>query len=212
MVAPPRVATSKIHDFVSSQQDWVISAKQKITRQKQAVKKIAPEQFVDGALVPFRGEQVELNFKMGNASKKIQIELQGKVFNVFVPKNIAKVDCSDLVRLTLIDWMKLQARKDVEASVALHANKYNLYPRFIRIKTQKSRWGSCGIHNDINLNWLLVLAPLSVLEYVVVHEICHIKERNHSANFWNLVEMHCPDYKVQRLWLKKNGSSLMQGL
>ncbi len=54
--------------------------------------------------------------------------------------------------------------------------KYQLYPRLVKIKTQKSRWGSCGIHNDIHINWLLIMAPPEVLEYVVVHELCHIKE------------------------------------
>ena len=87
-----------------------------------------------------------------------------------------------------------------------------LYPRFIKIKTQKSRWGSCGIHNDINLNWLLILAPPQVMEYVVIHELCHIKERNHSQKFWLLVKSHLADYQIQRNWLKKEGRRLMQGL
>jgi predicted metal-dependent hydrolase len=108
--------------------------------------------------------------------------------------------------------MKNQAKTEVMRFIELHAKKYHLYPRFIRIKTQKSRWGSCGIHNDINLNWLLVLAPPQVMEYVVVHELCHIKERNHSQKFWHLVKLHLPDYQIQRNWLKKEGRCLMLGL
>lgn len=212
VVAPLRVSSSKIHQFVTFQQDWVVSAKEKITKQAQMIKKIAPIKFVDGAEVPFRGELIKLRFKYVNSSKKIRIELSNKTFMVYLSSEIAEASVSDLVKLALTDWMKCQVAKDVEAVVLIHAKKYNLYPRFIKIKTQKSRWGSCGIHDDINLNWLLILAPVKVLEYVVVHEICHIKERNHSARFWSLVEMHCPDYQEQRLWLKKNGQSLMQGL
>lgn len=212
VVAPLRVSSSKIHQFVTFQQDWVISAKEKITKQAQAIKNIAPIKFVDGAEVPFRGELIKLSFKYVNSSKKIRIELSNKTFMVYLSSEIAEASASDLVKVVLTDWMKCQVAKDVEAVVIMHAKKYNLYPRMIKIKTQKSRWGSCGIHNDINLNWLLILAPAKVLEYVVVHEICHIKERNHSARFWNLVEKHCPNYQEQRLWLKKNGRSLMQGL
>jgi predicted metal-dependent hydrolase len=82
----------------------------------------------------------------------------------------------------------------------------------LRIKTQKSRWGSCGPNNDINLNWLLMLAPAAALEYVVVHELCHIKHKNHSAAFWQLVAEHLPNYQQQRHWLKQHGARVMQGL
>ncbi|MDD5272957.1 MAG: M48 family metallopeptidase, partial [Methylovulum sp.] len=90
-----------------------------------------------------------------------------------------------------------------------HGAKRQLLPRSVIIKTQKSRWGSCGIHNDININWLLIMAPPEVLEYVVVHELCHIQVRNHSAQFWALVAEHLPDYQSPRQWLKQQGGDLM---
>jgi predicted metal-dependent hydrolase len=93
-----------------------------------------------------------------------------------------------------------------------HSPKHQLYPRSLCIKTQKTRWGSCGPNNDINLNWLLMLAPPVVLEYVVVHELCHIQHKNHSKDFWLLVAKHMPDYLTHRRWLKANGASLMRGL
>ncbi len=144
--------------------------------------------------------------------KKVKIELCEQQFKVYLADLAMPQDKNEAIRFALINWMKQQAAKRVKEYVAHHAKKYNLHPRYIRIKTQKSRWGSCGIHNDININWLLILAPAEVLEYVVVHELCHIKERNHSINFWDLVEKQLPEYNKQRLWLKRHGSSLMQGL
>jgi predicted metal-dependent hydrolase len=73
-----------------------------------------------------------------------------------------------------------------------------------------TRWGSCGPKGDININWLLALAPESVLEYVVVHEICHLRERNHSAAFWALVAQHLPHYAKERAWVKAHGGALMR--
>ena len=84
-------------------------------------------------------------------------------------------------------------------------------PRTLNIKNQKSRWGSCGIHNDIQINALLIIAPPAVLEYVVVHELCHIQICNHSPQFWALVADHLPDYKTPHHWLKQHGNRLMQG-
>lgn len=119
---------------------------------------------------------------------------------------------SAAIKDALIRWMKKQSKVQVEHWVKQHAERKQLFPQTIKIKTQKSRWGSCGIHNDININWLLIIAPPEILEYVVVHELCHIKIRNHSAHFWALVGEHLPDYQQRRQWLKKHGSSLMMGL
>ncbi|MDD3252581.1 MAG: SprT family zinc-dependent metalloprotease [Lachnospiraceae bacterium] len=80
----------------------------------------------------------------------------------------------------------------------------------ITIRDQKSRWGSCSGKGNLNFNWRLILAPEEVLDYVVVHELAHRLEMNHSARFWQEVERVLPDYKARRLWLRKNGDGLMQ--
>jgi len=211
VVAPLNVSERTIDKFVRSQQDWVVAAQDKVEKHKQAIKKLAPKEYKDGVSIPFKGEQKKIQLKTSSL-KNIKVEFDQQVFTIFLPISLAEENRHELVRLAIIDWMKRQAAIEVKTSVDIYAEKYNLFPRFIRIKTQKSRWGSCGIHNDINLNWLLILTPLEVMEYVVIHELCHIKERNHSANFWELVEQHCPDYRLHRLWLKKNGQSIMQGL
>ena len=79
----------------------------------------------------------------------------------------------------------------------------------VTFRAQKSRWGSCTRDGNLNFNCLLILTPVSVRRYVVVHELCHRKEMNHSAKFWAEVEKIIPDYKEQRKWLKKEGSELI---
>lgn len=211
VVAPLRVSERNIHHFVKKQQEWVVSAIEKIAKNRQAIKSLAPEKYIDGVSVPFKGEQKKIQLKY-TASKKVIVEFDQQVITINLPEADRKIDHQQLIRSALIDWMKQQAVKEVTSIVDEYAEKYNLHPRFIRVKTQKSRWGSCGVRNDININWLLILTPPKVMEYVVIHEICHIRERNHSANFWLLVGKYCSDYKVHRLWLKKNGRSIMQGL
>ena len=210
VVAPIRVSTSKIHAFVKAQKDWVLDATDKIEK-RQKPKKLGSEHYVDGVFVPFLGQKIRLIVEPSSL-RRVKIELLEQGLKAHLPKQCVADENSELIRHALIDWMKQQALAAVESCVELHAHKYNLNPRKIRIKTQKSRWGSCGIHNDINLNWLLILAPSDVLEYVVVHELCHIKERNHSVRFWQLVEAHLPEYQKSRKWLKQNGRRLMQGL
>ena len=78
----------------------------------------------------------------------------------------------------------------------------------IKITSAQKRWGSCNAHNNLNFPKRLALAPNKIIDYVVIHELCHIKEKNHSQNFWNEVIKLMPDYKKYRQWLKNNGYSL----
>ena len=205
VIAPLAVTEERICAFVKSKQAWVAAVGLKIKQKVQEVKPFTPTRYVDGAEVPYHGAWVKIRIKP-SLLKEIKIDIKGQELIVLLPKG--RFD----VRLAVIDWMKKQAFKEATRYVTIHSEKQGLYPRSLRLKRQKSRWGSCGIHNDINLNWLLILAPPKVMEYVVVHEICHIQERNHAVQFWNLVEAHLPQYKKQKQWLKKNGANLMQGL
>ena len=82
----------------------------------------------------------------------------------------------------------------------------------ITIRSQRTRWGSCSAKGNLNFNCLLMLCPEEVQDYVVIHELCHRKEMNHSTAFWAEVERHCPDYRIHRKWLKDNGTSLIARL
>ena len=79
----------------------------------------------------------------------------------------------------------------------------------ITIRDQRTRWGSCSTTGALSFNWRLAIAPFEVLDYVVVHEICHLREHNHSARFWKLVEARRPDYRAQRAWLDEHGPELL---
>ncbi|MBQ2802603.1 MAG: M48 family metallopeptidase [Lachnospiraceae bacterium] len=78
----------------------------------------------------------------------------------------------------------------------------------ITIRDQKSRWGSCSSRGTLSFNYRLIFAPLKVLDYVVVHELCHLTHMNHSKDFWNMVETVMPDYKIYKTWLREHGAEL----
>jgi predicted metal-dependent hydrolase len=79
----------------------------------------------------------------------------------------------------------------------------------VTIRRQKTLWGSCSAKRNLNFNCLIVLLPEPVMEYVIIHELCHLKEMNHSPAFWREVEKYCPDYRYLRDFLKDNGEKLM---
>lgn len=214
VVAPLRMPEKQIKQFMQDKLSWVENAKNKVQQHVDKIASFAPQSYQQDALVPYRGKQFKLNIKPGQ-KKQIAISFDA-AFTVHVPENVhtslSPEELSNHIRLALTRWMAKSAAEQAQKTLDHFMPLYQLRPRSITIKTQKSRWGSCGIHNDINLNWLLILAPEEVFEYVLIHELCHISERNHSSAFWALVAKYCPDYKQQRLWLKQNGSSLMLGL
>jgi predicted metal-dependent hydrolase len=206
VVAPLKIAEKRIHQFVSAQQAWIINALNKITeRQPQACQ---PVVYGEGTTIVYQGESYTLTLK-ASPLKRIKIQFTDE-FIAFMPDTLA-VNHSEAIKTALVNWMKKQLLLEVTRLVKQHAAKHQLVPRTLNIKNQKSRWGSCGIHNDIQINALLIIAPPAVLEYVVVHELCHIQIRNHSPQFWALVADHLPDYKTPHHWLKQHGNRLMQG-
>lgn len=212
VVAPMKVSERRIRAFVEAQHDWIRDAIKRVGHRAQAVNSLAPPQYMPGALVPYQGRRIELAIKPTSAkSHRVQLLAQDQIL-VYQPNSTLPEHGSDSIRLALEGWMKHQARQHALQMIDRHSQKHQLLPRSLRIKTQKSRWGSCGPRNDINLNWLLMLAPPVIMEYVVVHELCHIKQKNHSRDFWALVSEHMPDYLQHRHWLKQHGASLMRGL
>lgn len=108
--------------------------------------------------------------------------------------------------------LKEQAKADITARVRQFAPRVGISFGRVTIRAQRTRWGSCSAQGNLNFNCLLILAPPAVRDYVVVHELCHRKEMNHSDRFWAEVERILPDYRSRRQWLKDNGAALMARL
>lgn len=98
------------------------------------------------------------------------------------------------------------------ARIACFARQMGVSYGRVTIRSQRTRWGSCSAEGNLSFNCLLMLMPQEVQDYVIVHELCHLREMNHSQRFWTEVEKHCPDYRSHQKWLKDNGGSLIARL
>lgn len=136
---------------------------------------------------------------------------------VWIEKALAKareraIDAESLEPLSCEDVRKLadEAMKVIPDRVRFFADRMGVYYGRITIRNQRTRWGSCSSKGNLNFNCLLMLVPDRVRDYVIVHELCHLKEMNHSKRFWTEVEKVMPNYKVYRKWLKDNGNMIIQ--
>ncbi|MBM5571956.1 MULTISPECIES: M48 family metallopeptidase [Deefgea] len=109
----------------------------------------------------------------------------------------------------LIRFYQRAAKPYFAERLNLWAERMNLHPRQLILSSAKTRWGSCTSNGDIRLSWRLMQAPARVIDYVVIHELAHLAEMNHSARFWAIVAQACPHWKSERAWLKQHGSNLL---
>jgi len=204
VVAPVRAGEQEIADFVAHHGDWVQTKVSALRRALAAHP--GPERLAAGGRVPFRGRPVELRIAPC-AGPRLAVSYRDG-FEVRLPARLPEDERDAAVEAALRHWLKREARRDAERWTALHGPRHGLVPRGLRIKEQKQLWGSCSARGTLNLNWRLILAPEAVFEYVVVHELCHLRVRNHQKEFWRLVEQVLPDYDPPRRWLRVNGHLL----
>lgn len=151
-------------------------------------------------------------FLSDDAIKKLVLE-KGSWIN----KKIKQLENKSALSLPNFTEKEIEAlREKTRATVTQRAEYFakilNVSFNKLSVKKQRSVWGSCSAKQNINFNLLLCLCPNNVIDYIVVHELCHLKELNHSRKFWDEVEKILPDYKASRLWLKTNGGALIKRL
>lgn len=192
VTTPPRVRRSDVNQFIEKHQGWM-------EKQIARYPKVSPLQM--GEVLFVFGESYSINHDP--LRKKGIFEHEGVLW-------IGGKDADEGLNKSLKGWLKKRAQHFFLDYGQQCAGQLGVSFQKIRLTETISRWGSCSSRGIISLNWRLVLAPLEVAEYVVAHEICHLKEMNHSPKFWSLVQRLSSDFQKHRYWLKKNGTSLYQ--
>ena len=109
----------------------------------------------------------------------------------------------------VVAGMRRRSKPVIRDAVARWSCEMGIVVKRVSVRDQRSRWGSCSDRGSLSFNWRLIMTPPDVLEYIVVHEMAHIEEHNHSRKFWSLVERHCHEYRLHEKWLDENGDRLM---
>jgi len=139
-----------------------------------------------------------------HAGRPVHGRTEGGEYHLTLPDPSSDPEVRAAIRSTL----SVRALERIRSRVNHYAPLIGVHPGRITIRDQKSRWGSCSAKGNLNFNWKLIMAPSQVLDYVVIHELCHMREFNHSPRFWELVYAHMPDYEAWKKWLKNHGQEL----
>ena len=153
---------------------------------------------------PYSAAENEINDFLKNHKLWLEKNLKKARERISNESEIQKLSREEL------DNLKLRAKEYIPQRVEFFANQMKVKYGTVTIRTQKTRWGSCSAEGNLNFNCLLMLTDLDIIDYVVVHELCHIKELNHSKEFWSEVEKALPDYRKRRERLKNIGTGIIK--
>ncbi len=200
VVVPDTATDDQIAAVLQRRREWLVRETHRQHEKARTAPSVAC--FTSGAKIPFRGRMMRLRVEPIDGSM-VEIAYRNG-FMAGLPRNADPAVAEWLIETALRLWLTKRLRHDVAKLVARYGPPNGLKPKGVRIKDQRHLWGSCGADRIVNLNWQLVFAPIPVLEYAVVHELCHLKERSHGPEFWRLVGSILPDWESRKTWLDKN--------
>lgn len=184
--APRLVPGFVIKQFISKKQDWIEKHLQKLQD-----KKAQPKKYINGEEFLYLGKAYKLtigNYKEITLTDTLNFP-QALLFRA---------------QKELTSWYINKAKEKITQRVDYHAGQIGTEYKSILFSDTRSKWGTCGAKNDLQFNWRLIMTPLMVLDYVVIHELVHTLEKNHSAKFWRKVGLYTPAFRQHRKWLNQN--------
>jgi len=195
-VVVPQKRSLNPEKLLKRNREWVLEKKSKYDSYRE---QIPDREFKEGSKFPFLGEDYEIVISDKNKSSIEDGKI--KISKKKIEKNSIKEEIENLYRE--------EARKRIKEKVEKYTDQLGKDHNKVYIRNQKTKWGSCSGKSNLSFNWMLLMAPKYVLDYVVAHECAHLKERGHSKSFWEKVGNLVPEYKKAINWLKENSPKLV---
>ena len=198
--APTTASRQSLDDLIQRKQSWI--KKRAILNVEE--RKLRNRKFIDNEKFYFKGNEYRLSLILGG---KEEVKIS-EGFLIVTCKDDRAMGSKE-VKTFIEDWYVRESTKILNTRTYEFAKKMKVEPSAITVKNYASKWGSCTASNKISYNWRIIMAPDCIVDYLIIHELCHIIEHNHSKNFWYQVGKYCEDFKKKRKWLRENGHKLV---
>jgi predicted metal-dependent hydrolase len=199
VIVPRALTQERIKKLLDDKKLWI---QKKIALHPQT-QVISEKQYVSGEAFSYLGRNYRLKVAEGELTP-IKL-VQGRL-TISAPNDPSQ---HKLVKYALTSWLRRRAELKLREKIIRYSLIVGVETNGYKVKDFQSRWGSCTPRGRVDFNWKIIMAPNRVVDYVVVHELCHLKQHDHSPQFWKLVESIMPDYLESKEWLRVNGASLM---
>jgi len=204
VTAPKWVTLAQVEEAIREKQRWIFSKIVELRERRQGVPTVAWE---DGGVLPYLGAPITLRIAHGAAARgeAIVLDAEAAILHVALPPAASTQQLKDRVQ----GWMQATARQLFTERLEIYGARLGVKHRILRLSSASTRWGSCSADGKILLNWRLVHFPLSSIDYVVAHELAHLKEMNHGPRFWQTVADLLPGFESARAHLKNPPPELL---
>jgi predicted metal-dependent hydrolase len=203
--APVSFSMTAIEGFIRTKASWILGKLSIFHERRRLLETRRTSDFKECF---FLGHRYPLKFLMKD-TRWGQIGFDDNGWLIEIPQRVGERAIETYLENFMEKWFKSRAMTVLKERVAHYAQLMNDQPSAIRIRSPKSLWGSCHpTKRVLHFNWRILMAPVEVVDYLVVHEMSHMKVADHSARFWTRVKTFCPDYKARQQWLKHNGFQL----
>jgi predicted metal-dependent hydrolase len=198
VVIPNSYNARYIPDLLKAKKEWVLS---KLAKYSQFQSHKVENELKSGDTLPYFGRDLEVVMQQDHGSGDSARLERNKLVVVLRTAN-GRLD------LVLKRWYQVQAAEIIRVKVEKTGARFGLTYNRITVRGQKTRWGSCSHKGNLSFNWKLIMAPEPVIDYVIIHELAHLQEMNHTKRFWGLVAARCPQWREHRKWLRDHGAEL----
>lgn len=204
---PLYAASQQVGQFVAAKKEWIYAH----WKAQQAIRAEAESRdFFRGVRCMYRGKPIFVTARFGPG--RARVEQEGEKVTISLPVKGMEIlslpERQARARQLLVVWYRRRAHQVFKEKLDHYARLMEVSYQGFRVKDQKTKWGSCSGTGNINLNWRLIMAPDAVLDYLIVHELAHLRHPDHSRAFWLLVQTFMPDYLQCRKWLRTVGRTL----
>ncbi len=202
IIVPIDTSLEKSKELIKKKASWIIK---KIDFFNQIAQYDTTKEYVEGETILYLGRQYRV--KIIKSNNKANVKLKGKYLEVEFNKSFkTNLEQKKYVKILVINWYKKQAEKNIKKSLIIYSKKLGFKLPEFNVKNQIKRWGSCTSKNILNFNIKIMMAPKYQFDYIIVHELCHIKYKDHSANFWKLLSSILNDYELRKIQLREQGN------
>ncbi len=202
ITAPMRADVKTLRHMVENRMGWIT---QRLAGIRARNNSSAPTEFIDGKNISYLGHDYRLSVTHDEDRPQGCLVRPRRIIVNIHDDKLCGEDLQQEVRLEILLGLKKRAREKIQKRADFWAEKMGVCYKRLSLSNPQRRWGSCSAQNIIRINWRLIIAPLSVLDYVIVHELCHVAHKNHGKKFWQEVESVMPDYQQRRKELRQTG-------
>ena len=201
VTVPQNLSDLRIEELIKNRTVWI---RQNLKIQTETIRP-KDKEYVNGETFSYLGRNYRLKCLSGGSG---EAKLKDGYITVPMERDASGATLQGCVRQSLTQWYQARALEKLKEKTKRYSAILGVSPQSVGVKEYKARWGSCSSSGDVTYNWRIIMAPHHIVDYIVVHELCHLLEHNHGPKYWKHVQNVVPNYKERREWLKVNGLSL----